>query len=222
MLLALAFVFGTAQVECVAAPLRVIASAAQQRQPPTGEVVIVLDENLLNAFLSGVLQTEGAGAYPLGTGANTAQCRSEVELLPESGGTRTSIRFENNSLRLPIAFRGSYNAALLGCLRFDGTALADLDLFFDEGRQALAARVTVRDLNLRDLPALAGASLRSLVQETINRRLNPVTLLRLDRLTTRLTLNDNAALQVRARSVRPEIIGRELRLRIGYEFTPAP
>jgi hypothetical protein len=65
---------------------------------------------------------------------------------------------------------------------------------------------------------VAGASVRSLVQDAVNRRVNPVTILRLDQLTTRLMLKENVALTLRARRIEPEISGRELRLRIRYEF----
>ena len=100
----------------------------------------MLDENLLNALLAGLLETD-AVAYPLGAGGNSRECRSEVELLREAEGVRTSIRFAGDRINLPLAFRGSYNAGLLGCARFAGTAEAGLNLFFNEARQALLARI---------------------------------------------------------------------------------
>jgi len=198
-------------------PPRAITASSAQGQIPSGEAIVVLDENLLNALLAGLLQTD-ALSYPLGSGGNSRECRSEVELLPEAEGVRTGVLFVGNRITLPLAFRGSYNAGLLGCPRFTGAAEASLNLFFDEGRQALLARVEVREINLRNLPVLAGGSIRSLVQDAVNRRVNPITILRLDQLTTRLTLKENSALTLRARRIQPEINGRELRLRIRYEF----
>lgn len=207
----------SAQAESLADAPRAITASSAQGQIPSGEALVVLDENLLNALLAGLLQTD-ALSYPLGSGGNSRECRSEVELLSEAEGVRTSVYFAGNRINLPLAFRGSYNAGLLGCSRFTGTAEASLNLFFDEGRQALLARIEVREINLRNLPALAGGSIRSLVQDAVNRRVNPITVLRLDQLTTRLTLKENAALTLRARRIQPEINGRELRLRIRYEF----
>jgi hypothetical protein len=216
-LITLLLIAVSAQAASPAAELRTIAASSVQEQTPTGEAIVVLDENLLNALLAGLLETD-AVAYPLGAGGNSRECRSEVELLREAEGVRTSIRFAGDRINLPLAFRGSYNAGLLGCPRFTGTAEASLNLFFNEARQALLARIEVREINLRNLPALAGGSIRSLVQDAVNRRVNPVTILRLDQLTTRLTLKENAALTLRARRIQPEINGRELRLRIRYEF----
>ena len=188
-------------------------------RPPAGEATIILDETLLDAALAGLLQTPDALRYPIGNGSRA--CRSEVGLLPEAAGTRTRVQIADNRITLPLAFGGTYNANLLGCLSFTGTARADLDLAFDESRRALVARIRIRSLDVRDLPALAGNSVRTLVQRTIDSRVNPVTILRLDDLTRRLPLGDTATLVMRARAISPEVRDRELRIRIRYEFVAA-
>lgn len=190
--------------------------AQASAQAPAGEAVVILDETLLDAALAGLLREPDALRYPLGNGSRS--CRSEVRLLPEVAGTQTRVRIADDRITLPLAFGGTYNASLLGCLSFSGTARADLDLAFDESRRALVARIRIRSLDVRDLPVLAAGSVRSLVQRTIDSRVNPVTILRLDDLTTRLPLNDTAALIMRARTIRPEVRDRELRIRIRYEF----
>lgn len=201
--------------------LTALPPAAAHAQTPSSEALIVLDENLLNAVLAGLFRTDGALSYPLGADAGSRECPSAVTLLPEADGTRTGIKLDDPRPVLPLAFRGSYDAGRLGCVRFTGTALAALDLYFDERRQALAARVEVQQLRLSNLPFLAAGGARTLVQETINRRVNPLTLLPLDRLSARLTIKDDAALAVRATGVRTEVKDRALHLRIRYEFAPA-
>lgn len=194
-------------------------SQTPSNQAPAGEAVVILDETLLDAALAGLLRKPDALAYPVGNPSRS--CRSEVRLLPEVAGTQTRVRIADDRITLPLAFGGTYNANLLGCLSFTGTARADLDLAFDESRRALVARIRIRSLDVRDLPALAAGSVRSLVQRTIDSRVNPVTILRLDDLTTRLPLGDTAALVMRARAIYPQVRDRELRIRIRYEFVAA-
>lgn len=188
-------------------------------RPPAGEATVILDETLLDAALAGLLQNPDALRYPIGSSSRA--CRSEVRLLPDVAGTQTRVQIASDRITLPLAFGGTYNANLLGCLSFTGTARADLDLAFDESRRALVARIRIRSLDVRDLPALAGGSVRSLVQRTIDSRVNPVTILRLDDLTTRLPLSEAGALVMRAQGIYPQVRDRELRIRIRYEFVAA-
>ncbi|MFN2494269.1 MAG: hypothetical protein ABR501_15445, partial [Pyrinomonadaceae bacterium] len=47
----------------------------------------------------------------------SAQCASEIVLAREVAGVRTAVRFGDGRITAPVAFRGSYEAAPLGCIR---------------------------------------------------------------------------------------------------------
>jgi hypothetical protein len=95
-------------------------------------------------------------------------------------------------------------------------------LEFDRARQVLGARVTVRELKLKNVPAsLLGGGLTGLVQDAIDDRVNPVEILRAEQLGARLPVTRADQLRLRARDVRHEVVGRELRLHIVYELVKA-
>jgi hypothetical protein len=77
----------------------------------------------------------------------------------------------------------------------------------------------VRDLKLKNVPtSLIGGGLTGLVQDAIDARVNPVEILRAEQLSARVPVTRASRLQLRARDVRHEIVGRELRLHIVYEL----
>jgi len=145
---------------------------------------------------------------------------SRVTLLPEGSGVRTAVRFEGGRTTAPVAFRATYAAPLFGCLDFEGWADTAFDLAFDQARQSLGARVTVRQLKLKNVPtSMVGGGLTGLVQDAIDERVNPVEILRAEQLGARIPVTRGGPeLRLRARAVQHEVAGKELRLRISYEL----
>lgn len=194
-------------------------SVRAERVTPAGEVVVVLSEEFLNALLVAVASRPEPPSFPLSKSGEGKQCESRVQLLPEAQGTRTGVRFADGRINAPVAFRGSYDAPLVGCLRFEGWADTAFQLEFNRERQVLGARVTVRDLKLKNVPtALLGGGLTGLVQDAIDERVNPVEILRAGQLGARVPVTRTDELRLRASDVRHEVVGRELRLRIFYEI----
>ena len=188
---------------------------------PAGDVVVVIDEGFLNALLEAILAQPNAPSFPLskGGGGRSGGCASEISLAREAKGTRTAVRFREGRVTAPVAFRGSYAAPLLGCLKFEGWAETVFALAFDAGRQAFTARIEVREVSLNNLPTLLGGGITELVQGAIDDRVNPVEILRAEQLAARIPVTqNNAPLRLRAREVRHEVVGKELRLRIVYEI----
>ena len=219
-LLAACLCWGAAfAAEAAAQERREARGEAAGRAIPAGEVLVVLNEQTFNAILEGMLTLAEPPTFPLKRGGEaSARCASEVTLARESQGVRTAVRFNpEGRIWLPIAFRGTYEAALLGCLKFEGWADAGLDLEFDRGRQALLGRVRVRDVRLKDIPSLLTNGVTLLVQDAIDRRFNPLEILRAEQLGARLPVRAGAPLRLRAREVRHEVAPKELRLRIVYE-----
>jgi hypothetical protein len=136
-------------------------------------------------------------------------------------GARTAVRFQQGQINAPVAFSGSYSAPLVGCLKFEGWADTNLNLSFDQAKQALTARVVVKAVHLKKIPALFGDGVTGLVQDALDARVNPIEILRADQLSARLPMTktgSGASLRLRAREVRHEVLPNELRLRILYEF----
>jgi hypothetical protein len=192
---------------------------AGERVSEAGEVLVVLNESFLNSLLVAVASQPEPPSFPLSKDEGNAKCASRVQLLREAAGERTGVRFADGLITAPVAFRGSYAAPLVGCLNFEGWADTAFRLEFDRARQVLAARVTVRDLKLKNVPtSLIGGGLTGLVQDAIDARVNPVEILRAEQLSARVPVTRDSRLQLRARDVRHEIVGRELRLHIIYEL----
>jgi len=195
------------------------ASAQEGRVTPAGDAAVVLTEEFLNSLLFAVASLPEPPSFPLSKDAGKGKCENRVQLLPEADGVRTSVRFIEGRINAPVAFRGSYDAPLVGCLKFEGWAETLFQLEFDRARQVLGARVTVRDLKLKNIPtSLIGGGLTGLVQDAIDDRVNPVEILRAEQLGARVPVTRTDELRLRAADVRHEVSGRELRLRIVYEI----
>lgn len=189
---------------------------------PAGEVLVVLPEQLLNSLLEAMLSLPQPPTFPLARGGQEEPqkpaCASQVALIRESLGTRTAVKFDKDRIAAPVAFRGAYDAPLAGCLKFEGWADTSFDLAFDSARQALTARLIVREVKLKNIPSLASGGVTTLVQDAIDKRVNPIEILRADQLSARLRVTPRHGLRLRAREVRHEVAAKELRLRIFYEI----
>lgn len=193
------------------------------------ETTVTVNEQFLNAFLDSLFTNLNPPSVPLNltagdkerSPAETKACPNLVTLQREEGGVRTAIKLEQERISAPLAFAGSYSSTLLGCIEFRGWANTSWTLEFDRARQALVARVQVDEIRLTNVPALAGGSLGRLVQGAIDKKINPLELLRLDQLSTRVPIAPaGGALRMRAKEIRPEIVTGEVRLHIAYEFLP--
>ncbi|HZH29543.1 MAG TPA: hypothetical protein VEY11_02015 [Pyrinomonadaceae bacterium] len=192
---------------------------------PAGEVVVLLNEQLFNALVEAMFTLPNPPTFPLAGRGNSpgggGNCASEIALAREMDGTRTAVRFKAGRIVAPVAFRGSYSAPFIGCLKFEGWADTNLNLSFDPAKQALTARVQVAAVHLKKVPALFGDGLAGLVQDALDARFNPVEILRAEQLSARLPMTKTGSggtLRLRAREVRHEVLPNELRLRIVYEF----
>jgi hypothetical protein len=221
--------FIAAGILCALLMLPAVEGRAQEagaKPIPAGDVTVSLNEGLFNALLEAMFTLPNPPTFPLaGRGNSSAgggkNCASEIALAREMNGTRTAVRFQAGRILAPVAFRGSYSAPLLGCLRFEGWADTQLNLSFDPSKQALTARVEVKAVNLKKVPPLLGDGLTGLVQDALDARFNPFEILRAEQLSALLPMaktGSGASLRLRAREVRHEVLPSELRLRILYEF----
>ncbi|HEV3471114.1 MAG TPA: hypothetical protein VG148_17445 [Pyrinomonadaceae bacterium] len=193
-------------------------AARAERVTQAGEVLVVLNEQFLNSLLEAVASQPEPPSFPLAKGDGGAKCPSAVTLAAEAEGRRTAVRFIDGRITAPVAFRGSYEAPLVGCLYFEGWADTAFDLSFDPAAQALKARIAVRDVKLRNIPSALSGGIQGLVQDAVDERVNPVEILRAEQLGARVPTARGDGLRLRAREVRHEVAGQELRLRIFYEL----
>jgi len=197
-----------------------------------GEVTVIVNEQFFNALIEAMLSfptppkfslsrarsNGGSGDSPAKREGGNAKCTSEITLMRQMMGARTAVRFESGRISTPVAFRGSYEAALLGCVRFEGWADTNLELSFDRPRQVLTARINVRSVHLSNTPPLLNGVVTELVQSSIDSRINPIEVLRAEQLAARIPVPPGNNLNLRARDVRHIIVQKELRLSIVYEI----
>jgi hypothetical protein len=150
----------------------------------------------------------------------TQNCNESVRLLREAEGVRTAVRFRDGKIYAPIAFSGSYNPPLLGCIDFQGWAETNIDLEYDRQSGKLLGRVRVLSVNLGGVTNLASGVLSRLVQGAIDKKINPFEILQIEKLSFLVPIqNANGSLKMKAANVRSEITNRVLNVNVTYEFT---
>src|SRR5947209_4711872 len=201
--------------------------AREVRATPAAEVTVTLNEQFFNALLDAIFTRLRAPKYPLSLTSKDAKvseesaallkqpefglshasmragdtCESVVMLEREMSGVRTQVRFDNGRVVAPLAFKGNYSMALIGCINFQGWAETDI--------------------NLNNIPSLANGALVRLVQNSIDSRINPIEILQAAQLSARLPITGSGgALRMRATEIRPEVLPGALSLHIFYEFAP--
>ncbi len=203
--------------------------ATQKPSPPTGEATLTIKEQFLNSFLDAIFANLRPPSTPLviteadknRSDEAAKACRSEVALQRESGGVRTSVKFEQGRITAPLAFSGAYNSTLMGCLQFRGLAYTEWALEFDRGAQVLQARIRITDMRLENLPSMTQGSIAKLVQAAIDSRINPVKIVRTEQLSSLVPIAPaGGSLRMRAKELNPEILPGAVHLHITYEFLP--
>lgn len=149
-----------------------------------------------------------------------ADCSESIRLAREVDGVKTAVRFRDGRIYAPIAFSGSYNPPLIGCIDFQGWAETNIELEYNRQNQKLTGRVRVLSVNLGGVTNLASGVLSRLVQSSIDRKINPIEILQADKLSFAVPIqNANGSLKMKAVAVRHEISNAVLNINITYEFS---
>lgn len=206
----------------------------------TAEVTVSLNEQFFDALLDAIFKNFDAPEFPLAennpkskvqssksaamqngfTENRKSICNESIRLLRETGDVRTTVRFRDGKIYAPIAFAGSYNPPLIGCIDFQGYAETNIDLEFDRQSRKLVGRVRVLSVNLGGVTNLASGVLSKLVQSSIDKKINPVEILQTDKLSFLVPIqNANGSLRMKATGVRPEIANGVLNVNVAYEFS---
>jgi hypothetical protein len=197
------------------------------------EITISFGEQFFDALLDAVFQHAAPPEFPLskndppasrktralGTAFTpAAPCAESIKLLRENNGKRTSVRFREGRISAPIAFTGNYNPPLIGCMPFAGVAETTVDLEFDERGQRLLARARVNDVSLNGTGGVGGSIVARMVQGTIDRKINPIEIIKTDKVSFVIPLQNSNSVRMRATGFAHEISNGQLVIHISYEF----
>ncbi|MEP6946718.1 MAG: hypothetical protein ABJA02_12435 [Acidobacteriota bacterium] len=152
------------------------------------------------------------------SGNNAGLCPDTVRILREMNGVRTAVRFREGKLLVPFAFSGNYNPPFIGCVEFAGVAETNIDLEFDQAGQRLIGRAHVLNVNLNGSAGVGGTLIAKMIQGSIDKKLNPIEVFRLDKLSFSIPIQNTGSIRMKAISATPEIVGDSLNVRIAYEF----
>lgn len=169
-----------------------------------------LSNDALNTVKAGFADAQSANSRPA--------CRESVRLLAESGGVRTSVRFRDGKIFAPLAFEGSYNPPLVGCVDFSGWAESSVELIFDGQGQRLVARVRVLNVSLNGTGGVGGGLIAKMVQSSIDKKINPIEILRLENVSFLLPIQNSSKLKMKATGIRHETTDGRLDVHIAYQF----
>ena len=150
-----------------------------------------------------------------------AACKESITLRRDNAGVRTAVLFRDGRIMAPLAFSGGYNPPLVGCVQFAGLAETTLDLEFDEAGQRLIARARVTNVNLNGTGGVGGSVIARLVQSSIDRKINPIEMISLDKLSFLLPLQGDSKMRMVAKAIRPEVHPGRLDIHVAYEFAKA-
>jgi hypothetical protein len=145
-------------------------------------------------------------------------CGEVIRLQRERDGVRTSVRFRDGRISAPIAFTGNYNPPLIGCVEFGGVAETEIELEFDKQKQALVGRARVLNVNLTGAGGIGGGIVARLVQNSIDRKINPIQILSMDKVSFTVPVQNAGSIRMKAVGMRHEVTNGALNVRISYEF----
>lgn len=146
-------------------------------------------------------------------------CNETIKLLREIDGVKTSVRLRDGRISAPIAFSGNYNPPLIGCVGFSGVAETNITLEFDRERQALVGRAQVLNVNMSGAGGIGGSVLARLVQSSIDKRINPIEILQMDKVSFVVPVQNSGSLRMKAVGIRSEILNGVLNVHIAYQFS---
>lgn len=200
------------------------------------EVMISFNEPFFDALLDAIYQNSAPPEFAIGkadslppqTSAKVSlassfapaepACNETIKLVRESAGVRTAVRFREGKIYTPIAFVGNYSPPLVGCVEFSGFAETNIELEFDRVNQRLIGRASVLNVSLNGTGGLGSNILARMVQSSIDKKINPIEIIRMDKLSFVVPLQNSSNLRMRATGVRHEIVNGALNVHIAYEF----
>ena len=163
------------------------------------------------SYVAGFSESRRGGARGKGP------CSQSIKILKEGSGVRTSVRIRDGKIFVPIAFSGTYSPPFVGCVEFAGWADSSIDLEFDREGQRLIGRTSVASVNLNGTGGVGGTFIARMLQGALDKKMNPLEILRLDKISFVIPIQNTGNLRLRAVGVRPEISSGVLTVHIDYD-----
>jgi hypothetical protein len=201
---------------------------------PPATAQIVLKQDFFNEVLKTIFRDMNAPSFPLSLSENNGAANSEsakyalfqdnpcdgkITLLPEGSGVQSTLKFDNNRIVAPLAFRGSYSS-MLGCINFSGWTQANLELRYDANQQIVFGQLNIETVNLDGVTPVLSGIITPLVQGTLNQRVNPLQILQGKQIALNLPIAaTNSNIKANVKDVRSEIKDNALNLYVIYEFS---
>lgn len=208
-------------------------SATNAQRP---EVTISLNETFFDSLLDAVFQNSPPIEFSIASNGATepqtrkaeslgfapkqeSACKEVIQLLRETNGVRTAVRFREGKILAPLAFSGNYNPPLVGCVPFSGYAETVIDLEFDQQSQRVVARAKVLNVSLNGTGGVGGTLIAKMVQGSIDKKINPIEVVRLDKLSFALPVRNSSSLNMKAVGIKTGVENGALNINVAYEFT---
>jgi len=150
--------------------------------------------------------------------AKPAACKEVIQIVKESNGVRSAVRFREGKILAPIAFNGNYDAPFIGCVPFSGYAETVIDLEFDQHNQRLIARARVTNVSLNGTGGVGGGLIARMIQGSIDKKINPMELISLEKLSFMLPVQKESNLKMKAAGLRHEVLNGALNIHVAYDF----
>lgn len=184
------------------------------------EIAVTLNQQFFDSAIDAVLSKGEPPLVELRPGGNeNAECRETIRIAREMNGVRTAVRFREGKILAPVAFSGSYRFPLVGCVDFAGWAETAVELELDAANQRVLARARVLSVSLNGTAGVGKSLLAPLVQSALDKKINPIELIRLDRLSFAFPIDGTASLRVKAAGFRTAVQNGSLTIFLPYEIT---
>ena len=194
----------------------------------SGTVAVTIEEEFFDSLLGTIFNKLGppqlrlsqlepqSGIQPA---SFQASCSDTVVLNPESGNTKTGVRFTGGKIVAPLAFSGSYSV-LTRCVQFKGTGKATVDLSFDASKQTVFGALNVEEVALDDVPPVISTLVTAFVRRAIAEQLNPFEVLPVSQLALSLPVQaSGGTVKANVKDVRSEVQEGSLKLYLTYDFS---
>jgi hypothetical protein len=204
----------------------------------TATVTVTLDERFFDALLNSVFQNfdppefsvaqkeAGPPASKANSYTNAAfdgksgnECAQRVKILREMNGVRTAVKFRDGKIYVPLAFSGNYAPPFVGCVEFAGWAEANVDLEFEQKTQRFLGKVRVFNVNLNGTGGIGGTLIARMLQSSIDKKINPIEILTLDKLSFAVPIQGTGKLRMSATGVRPVVGNSIINIYVDYAFS---
>jgi hypothetical protein len=182
------------------------------------EITLILNEQFMDATIDAVLQKGEPPAIDLRGEQADPTCRETLRLRRESSGVKSAIRFREGKIMAPIAFDGNYRMPVVGCVDIAGSADTQIDLEFDQPGQRVVARLKVTGVSLSGTGGVGRGLLGRLVQSSVDERVNPIEVVKLERLSFLFPIQNSGTLKMTAAGFRYTVQNGGINLHIAYDL----